>query len=52
MGTLEEAGADLELFHRERENIVHGALNDPCTETNPKRVSAKRIGRMLDKIEK
>lgn len=52
MGTLEEAGADLELFHRERENIVQGALNDPCTEINPKRVSAKRIGRMLDKIEK
>jgi len=35
-----------------RPAIVEAALADVCTATNPKRVSAKRINRILDCIAK
>lgn len=50
--TLSEAGIDLEEFELIRPAIVEAALADVCTETNPKRVSAKRINRILDCIAK
>jgi len=50
--TLKEAGVDLEEFELMRPAIVEAALADVCTATNPKRVSAKRINRILDCIAK
>lgn len=49
---LSEAGVDLEEFELIRPAIVEAALADVCTITNPKRVSAKRINRILDIIAK
>ena len=48
--TLSEMGIDLEEFELIRPSIVEAALADVCTLTNPKRVSAKRINRILDTI--
>lgn len=48
--TLSEAGVDLEKYGNVKEEIIRGALADVCTATNPKRVSAKRVERILDKI--
>lgn len=50
--TLSEAGIDLEEFELIRPSVVEAALADVCTATNPKRVTAKRINRILDTIAK
>ena len=42
----------LEEFEKHREEIVKRALADACTVANPRKVEAKDINRILDKIAK
>lgn len=48
--TLWEAGVTKEQFKAERENIIHSALEDACTATNPREVDAAGIERILGHI--
>ena len=49
---ITECGISLEEFEKHREEIVKRALADACTVANPRKVEAKDINRILDKIAK
>jgi len=49
---ITECGISLEEFEKQRDEIVRRALADACTVANPRKVEAKDINRILDKIAK
>ncbi|MBQ6889862.1 MAG: iron-containing alcohol dehydrogenase [Oscillospiraceae bacterium] len=50
-GSLGEAGADLRLVERHRQDIISAALADPCCASNPLKVDASAVGRVLECIK-
>lgn len=48
--SLRECSVTKDQFILEKENIIKGALNDRCTETNPKEVNEKDIELILNEI--
>ena len=49
---MEKAGVTLEEFEANRDEIVHRALADACTQANPRKVTADDVNRILDHIAK
>ena len=49
---ITECGVSLEDFEANREEIIRRALADACTVANPRKVEAKDISKILDKIAK
>lgn len=49
---ITECGVSLEDFEKNRDEIVKRALADACTVANPRKVEAKDINKILDKIAK
>lgn len=47
---LKDLGIDPAEVKRQQESIVEAALADACTKTNPRKVTAEDIGRILAKI--
>ena len=50
-GTLQEAGVDIRLVDRHREDIVNAALADPCCAGNPLKVEDFMVRRVLECIK-
>ncbi len=50
-GSLQEAGVDIRLVERHREDIVNAALADPCCASNPLTVEAFMVRRVLECIK-
>lgn len=48
--TLWEAGVSREDFEREKQNIINAAMEDLCTASNPREVTAEAIENLLAKI--
>ena len=49
---ITECGVTLEEFEANRDEIVHRALADACTQANPRKVTADDVNRILDHIAK
>ena len=49
---MSECGVSVEEFNKHREEIVHRALADACTQANPRKVRAEDINKILDHIAK
>ncbi|MDO4975784.1 MAG: 1-propanol dehydrogenase PduQ [Eubacteriales bacterium] len=49
---ITDCGISLEQFEANREEIIKRALADACTVANPRKVEAKDISKILDKIAK
>ena len=47
---LREAGADLALLERSREDIIKAACADPCAGQNPLGADPALVGRILDEV--
>ena len=48
--TLAQAGIDLTLLQRKKEQILQAALEDPCCKTNPAPVSRRLLEQVLDEV--
>lgn len=48
--TLWEAGVSKADFEREKQNIIHAAMEDLCTASNPREVTPEAIENLLNKI--
>ena len=49
---MSECGVSVEEFNKHREEIVRRALADACTQSNPRKVTAEDINKILDHIAK
>ena len=47
---LKEAGADMDLLERSREDIIKAACADPCAGQNPLGADPVLVGRILDEV--
>ena len=48
--SLKALGSDLQLLAQNREKIIQAALDDGCTQTNPRKVTAAEVDRLIGKI--
>ncbi|WP_159566647.1 1-propanol dehydrogenase PduQ [Budvicia diplopodorum] len=48
--SLKALGSDLQLLAKNRDSIIQAALDDGCTQTNPRKASAAEVDRLITKI--
>ena len=48
--SLKALGSDLQLLAQNRDKIIQAALDDGCTQTNPRKVTAAEVDGLINKI--